>query len=134
MSGTEFRNNVEMRNFAYAKAIGLGESIVKEAVGAYLRARGYEVFVGQPGERGADIRATKNGLPLIIEAKGEGSRDPMYNNFFLHALGEIIQRMRENAAEYGRGPGPSRIAPPGLRGCTLTSIGTARNEHESRQV
>jgi hypothetical protein len=57
--------------------------------------------VGKKRERGADMRATKDGLKLIVEAKGEGSRNEMFNNFFIGILGELLQRMSEPAAEYG---------------------------------
>lgn len=101
MDGTIFQNKVEMKNFAYDKPVQLTEETVKEAVGAFLRNRGYTVAIGKKRERGPDMRATKEGVKLIVEAKGEGSRNEMFNNFFLQVLGETLQRMSEQAAEYG---------------------------------
>lgn len=99
--GVEFQNKIEMRNFSYEGAVGLNEETVKDSVGAFLRSQGYTVATGRRRERGADMRATKEGLKLIVEAKGEGSRSEMFNNFFLNVLGETLQRMSEPAAEYG---------------------------------
>ncbi len=101
MVGTEFQNKVEMKNFSYEGPNGLDEETVKQAVAKYLRDRGYTVAVAKKREHGPDVRATKEGLKLVVEAKGEGTRAEMFNNFFLHVLGEITQRMDEQAAEYG---------------------------------
>jgi len=38
---------------------------------------------------------------LVLEAKGEGSRPQMRGNFFLHALGELLQRMDGPDANFG---------------------------------
>ena len=101
MSHAEFSNKIEMKNFAYEGRTGLDEEAVKSSVAGFLRSRGYTVAVGKKRERGPDMRASKEGLKLIVEAKGEGSRNEMFNNFFVSALGEILQRMTEQAAEYG---------------------------------
>ncbi|HEV2489121.1 MAG TPA: hypothetical protein VGT03_04880 [Candidatus Acidoferrales bacterium] len=101
MSNDEFTSKVEMKNFAYEERIGLGEETVKNCVADFLRGRGYAVAVGKKREHGPDIRATKDGLNLVVEAKGEGSRNEMFNNFFVSILGQILQRMTEQAAEYG---------------------------------
>lgn len=101
MNDVIFRNKVEMRNFAYHEAAGVKEETVKSAVAAFIRTQGYSVSVGKERERGPDIRATKEPINLIAEAKGEGSRPEMFNNYFLNALGEIIQRRSMQAAEYG---------------------------------
>jgi hypothetical protein len=101
MSHVEFSNKVEMKNFAYEGSTGLNEETVKATVAGFLRDRGYTVAVGKKRERGADVRATKEGLKLVLEAKGEGTLNPMFNNFFVSVLGEILQRMNEHATEYG---------------------------------
>ena len=101
MTHIEFSNKVEMKNFAYRASVGLDEESVKASVAEFLRGRGYTVSVGEKRERGADMRATREGLKLIIEAKGEGSRNEMFNNFFVSILGQILQRTAELAAEYG---------------------------------
>jgi hypothetical protein len=46
-------------------------------------------------------RATKDELMLFVEAKGEGSRPEMFNNYFLNVLGEIVQRRSMQVADYG---------------------------------
>jgi len=96
-----FRNKVEMRNFAYHESTGMKEETVKAAVATFLRTQGYTVAVGKERERGPDMRATREALNLIVESKGEGSRPEMFNNYFLSAIGEIIQRRSMQAAEYG---------------------------------
>lgn len=101
MNHVEFTNKVEMKNFAYEGSVGLNEESVKASVAEFLRNQGYTVAVGKKRERGPDIRASREGLKLIVEAKGEGSRNEMFNNFFVSILGEILQRMNEQAAEYG---------------------------------
>jgi hypothetical protein len=102
VSDTIFQNKVEMKNFTYEGREGLDEEAVKQAVSSFLQGQGYTVAVGKKRERGPDLRATtKEGLKLVVEAKGEGSLNAMFNNFFLNALGEILQRMNELAAEYG---------------------------------
>lgn len=101
MSHVEFSNKVEMKNFAYEGTISLGEETVKTAVADFLKSRGYTVTINKRREHGPDMRATKDGLKLVIEAKGEGTRSPMFNNFFVGVLGEVLQRMNDNAAEYG---------------------------------
>ncbi len=93
MGSIEFQSKVAMRNFAYEGSIRLNEETVKEAVGAFLRNEGYEVSIGQKRERGADLQAAREGRRVIVEAKGEGTRPPMFNNYFLNALGETLQRM-----------------------------------------
>lgn len=90
-----------MKNFAYDGSAGLDEESVKASVADFLRHRGYTVSVGKKRERGPDMRASRGGLKLIVEAKGEGSRNEMFNNFFVNVLGEILQRRTESAAEYG---------------------------------
>ena len=101
MTHVEFSNKVEMKNFAYEGRTELDEETVKDSVAGFLRDRGYSVAVGKKRERGPDIRASREGLKLILEAKGEGTQNAMFNNFFVSVLGEILQRMNEQAAEYG---------------------------------
>jgi hypothetical protein len=101
VSHVVFQNKIEMKNFAYDGEAGLREPAVKQAVAEFLRTNGYTVTVGKERERGPDIRATKEGINLIIEAKGEGSRSEMFNNYFLNVLGEILQRRSMHATDYG---------------------------------
>jgi len=101
MSGVVFKNKIEMRNFAYGGETRMDEETVKTAVVEFLRAEGYEVSSGKQRERGADIRATREGLNLIVEAKGEIPRSARYNNNFLIALGQILRRRTMQVAEYG---------------------------------
>ena len=90
-----------MKNPAYDGETGLREPALKHAVAEFLRTDGYTVTIGKERERGPDIRATKQGRNLIIEAKGEGSRPEMFNNCFLNALGEMLQRRSMQAIDYG---------------------------------
>jgi hypothetical protein len=52
-------------------------------------------------ERGIDIEAHRPGGRLLIEAKGEAALAPQQVNYFLGAIGELIQRMTDPDAEYG---------------------------------
>ena len=76
---------------------------VKEAVRALLVSDGYEVRVAWGRERGIDIVATRAEPPsrLVIEAKGEAALQPQQVNYFLGALGELLQRMDDPHAGYG---------------------------------
>src|SRR5207302_9167751 len=51
--------------------------------------------------RGIDIDARKDGSHVVIEAKGAVALQPQQVNYFLGALGELIQRMDDSDARYG---------------------------------
>lgn len=90
-----------MRAFAYRGEIGLSEDIVKAAVKDALKRDGWMTTVQFGHTHGIDIEATRGSEYLIIEAKGEGSLNPMRVNYFLGALGELLQRMDSPLARYG---------------------------------
>jgi hypothetical protein len=94
-------NEIEVREFAYAGELQLSENEVKRAVGAALQAEGWDVVTQWGHARGIDLEARRGGERLVVEAKGEGSLNPMRVNYFLHALGELLQRMRTGDARYG---------------------------------
>jgi biotin operon repressor len=79
----------------------LKEDEVKAAVRDHLRAEGYDVTVAWGHERGIDIEARKPGDRILIEAKGEVARQPQQVNYFLGALGELVQRLADPNARYG---------------------------------
>jgi len=79
----------------------LKEDEVKEAVRDHLRAEGYDVAVAWGHERGIDIETRKPGHRILIEAKGEVARQPQQVNYFLGALGELMQRLADPDAYYG---------------------------------
>lgn len=93
-----------VREFAYKGKkngfIGMTEDEVKAAMKSTLEGRGYEVHVKWGKKSGPDILAVVGGSRLVIEAKGEGSYRQMLGNYFLNALGEILQRMSDNLASY----------------------------------
>jgi hypothetical protein len=62
---------------------------------AWLEADGWKVVVAWGKARGIDIEATRDGKRWIIEAKGSGSLPAMRVNYFLHILGETLQRMTD---------------------------------------
>jgi hypothetical protein len=76
------------------------EDEVKTAVKEYLEARGYSVEVMWGRERGVDIDARTERHLLLIEAKGEVASQPQKTNYFLGALGELVQRMSDPGADY----------------------------------
>jgi hypothetical protein len=81
----------------------LTEDEVKTAVKAHLEAEGYTVRVAWGREHGIDIEATRDNPAnrLLLEAKGEVSLQPQQVNYFLGALGELVQRMSDADAHYG---------------------------------
>src|SRR5712691_6894957 len=52
-------------------------------------------------ERGIDIDARGPAGRLVVEAKGEVASQPQKTNYFLNALGELVQRMSDQDASYG---------------------------------
>lgn len=90
-----------VRNFAYKGKHGMSEDEVKAAMKSTLEGRGYEVHVKWGKKSGSDILAIIGGNRLVIEAKGEGTSRQMLGNYFLNALGEILQRMTDYAVGYG---------------------------------
>jgi len=79
----------------------LGEDEVKTAMLHYLESLGWEVAVAWGHARGADIIANKGSDRLVIEAKGEVALQPQQVNYFVGALGELVQRMDRPEARYG---------------------------------
>jgi hypothetical protein len=86
----------------------LAEDEVKAAVGGYLMSFGAHVHVAWGHERGVDIEArwVVEGTGQVcerqlIEAKGEASLQPQQVNYFLGALGELVQRFEDPDASYG---------------------------------
>ncbi len=76
------------------------EQYVTKVIKSALEKRGYLVEE-KPGHiHGCDICAIKGEMTWVIEIKGEGSSRPMYNNFFLQVLGEILQRMDNPNVKY----------------------------------
>ncbi len=66
-----------------------------------MRRRGYAVTVAWARTRGVDILATRPDSRLVLEAKGEASLQPQQVNYFLGALGELVQRMDVRDTTYG---------------------------------
>lgn len=79
----------------------VSEDEVKEAVRLYLERSGYKVVVAWGRTRGIDIDAAKDGDRIVIEAKGEVANPPQQVNYFLGALGELVQRMNDPFARFG---------------------------------
>lgn len=73
----------------------LTEDEVKEAVRGFLVDQGYRVTVAWGRSRGADIDARREQERIIIEAKAEVANPPQQVNYFLNALGELVQRMSD---------------------------------------
>ncbi|WP_207084747.1 MarR family transcriptional regulator [Nocardioides sp. S5] len=78
------------------------EDEVKEAARAYLVADGFEVQVAWGRNPGVDIHARhRDGRLILIEAKAEvGTAGAQQHNYFVGALGELVQRMTEPEATY----------------------------------
>jgi len=74
----------------------LSEDFVKNSVIKWLSKNGWGYFeFGGLHDHGVDIRAKKQNYDryFLIEAKGEGSRKEMNENYFVYSLGQIITRM-----------------------------------------
>lgn len=74
----------------------LAEDEVKAAIRDRFEAAGYAVAVAWGKIRGIDIDARRGDERWAIEAKGEAPTDQMGGNYFLNALGELLQRMSDD--------------------------------------
>lgn len=79
----------------------LTEDEVKTAARDYLAELGFEVAVAWGRSPGVDIAASKGGERLLLEAKGEAANPPQQVNYFLGAIGELVQRLDDPTASYG---------------------------------
>jgi len=79
----------------------LSEDEVKEAVRRWLTGQGFAVEVAIGRERGIDIEARHpDGRRWVIEAKAAVASEQQQGNYFLGALGELLQRMDDPDAIY----------------------------------
>jgi len=78
----------------------LSEDATKQLLSAWLEKENWAVQIAWGKSRGIDILATRGDERWIIEVKGCGSLQPMRVNYFLGALGELLQRMSDPAARY----------------------------------
>lgn len=86
----------------FIESLKVPEDVVKRAVKAHLEAQGFAVAVAWGRERGIDIDARHiDGRRYVIEAKGGVGMGAQQVNYFLGALGELIQRMADDKAVYG---------------------------------
>jgi len=79
---------------------GDDEDAVKERIRRFLESEGWRVRVRYGRAQGPDVVATRGRRTWIIEVKGMATRRPMFNNYFLAALGSLMQRMRDPGACY----------------------------------
>lgn len=79
---------------------GMSEDDVKLLLGLWLERNGWEVSIATGKEPGPDILARQGSRSWTIEVKGSGSRPQMPANYFLSALGQILQRMDSDKARY----------------------------------
>jgi hypothetical protein len=78
----------------------LSEDAIKGFLEQWLIAQGWKVKVAWGHVHGIDVEATKGNERWVIEAKGQGSLNPMRVNYFLGILGETLQRMDDPTAKY----------------------------------
>jgi hypothetical protein len=78
----------------------LSEYDLKRFLERHLVAAGWTVKVLWGHERGIDLVATRAQEHLIVECKGEGPSQQQETNYFLGALGELVQRMTLADAQY----------------------------------
>ncbi|HEY3713701.1 MAG TPA: hypothetical protein VGL39_04165 [Jatrophihabitantaceae bacterium] len=79
----------------------LSEDTVKTAVKAHLEAHGWSVRVAWGRSHGVDIDAHRAAEHLLLEAKGGAIDPPEQVNYFLGAIGELVQRLRDPGTQYG---------------------------------
>ncbi len=79
----------------------IGEDEIKRAVKQYLEQRGWRVDIAWGRDRGIDIQAFAGNNRLILEAKGEASTPQQEGNYFLGAVGELVQRTADPEGTYG---------------------------------
>jgi hypothetical protein len=78
----------------------LAEDEVKTAIRDRFEAKGFTVEIAWGRVRGIDIEARRGAERWAIEAKGEAATDQMGGNYFLNALGELLQRMSDDRTRY----------------------------------
>lgn len=83
------------------RTASLTEDEVKQGVKEYLEAAGFRVTVAWGRQRGVDIRAVSGAEVMLLEAKGSAVNPPQQVNYFLGALGELLQRMSDPTTTYG---------------------------------
>jgi hypothetical protein len=80
----------------------LTEDEIKRALEQYLEAEGYDVLsIAWGHSRGIDIEAEGPDGRMLLEVKGDAPTPQMQGNYFLGALGELLQRMDDPDATYG---------------------------------
>lgn len=79
----------------------LEEDEVKELIRRDLQSRGWQVKVKPGRAQGIDIEATNGTERWVIEAKGWGAgSEQQQGNYFLGAVGELLQRMDRDDIKY----------------------------------
>lgn len=78
----------------------LSEDDVKRYLEKWLVGEGWQVQVAWGRSQGIDIEAHQGTKHWVIEVKSGGSLQPMRVNYFLGALGELLQRMDNPEASY----------------------------------
>lgn len=76
-----------------AAVASLAEDEVKQGARDFLEGAGFRVTVAWGHQRGIDIEAVSAAEVLLLEAKGSAQNPPQQVNYFLGALGELLQRM-----------------------------------------
>ncbi len=99
-SRPEPRREPHLPSPAAAAAPAVTEDQVKQVVKEYLEERGFSVVVAWGRERGPDLDARRGTDRWIVEAKSEAPSGPQQVNYFLGALGELVQRMSDASARY----------------------------------
>jgi hypothetical protein len=78
----------------------LSEDQLKRFLESHLVERGWTVTVAWGKHRGVDLLARGRAERLIVKCKGEAPTLQMEGNYFLSALGELVQRMHEPDVGY----------------------------------
>ena len=79
----------------------LEEDEVKDILQRHLESQDWEVKVRRGQTKGIDVEATRSTEHWVIEAKGWASgKEQQQGNYFLAALGEVLQRMERDDVKY----------------------------------
>jgi hypothetical protein len=93
--------HIPARHKTNSTQIDLQEDQVKEILRGWLEQNGWSTRIAWGHNPGSDIEAVREqDTRWIIEVKGIGSRPQMRVNYFLQALGEILQRMKEDGTKH----------------------------------
>lgn len=111
----------------------LTEDEVKQGTKEFLEAEGFHVTIAWGRDRGVDIQAASPSGIVLLEAKGSAQNPPQQVNYFLSALGELLQRIAEPNARYWTGSVRERAVPRPGEPASAACMGVSQSYRLVRQ-